>query len=562
MAPTTRTTERLRRALLAPVSAPALAIGVTSAALSLTPSLLPRTWVMQGLLAGMSLAAGYASALLGHVLWRQLGLPFPAPQRAQWWRAAWLTPAVALLAFCLTRSPVWQDDVRRLMALPPLDEWYRWRVAAIAALLFVALLALARGFRMLQHLLAHPLRGRLPQPLVRNLAFLGAVSFCWVLANGVLLRAALQTLDGTYRELDQWVEDDSPDQGSLRQSAGMAQRAGLTSEVLGRHGRRFIRDRSDSASIHAATGQARQQPLRVYVGLAAADSISARVDLAFRALVDEGAFDRRVLLITTPTGSGWVDPPAVAALEHLLHGDVATVAVQYSYLPSWLSLLSESAYGAETADALFRRIHTHWQSLPTARRPRLVVHGVSLGALNSELAVNLYDLLDAPIDAALWVGPPFRSRAWRALVDNRDAGSPAWLPVYRGGRTVRFANQFRRASDPSTPWSGTRILYLHYASDPVSFFDPMILWRPPAWLQAPRGQDVTPRLRWYPLVTALQLAADFAVADRLPRGFGHMYAVRDYVHAWAALLDPPGWTPESLDRLSEHLSQAPCCREP
>ncbi len=561
MPPTTQTTERLRRALLARVPAPALAIGVTSAALSLTPSLLPRTWVMQGVLAGLSMSAGYASALLGRLLWQQLGLPSPAPHAARWWRALWLAPAAALLAFCLLRSPVWQDDVRRLMAMPPLDEWYRWRVAGIAALVFAAFLTLARAFRALQHLLAHPLRGRLPQPLARNLAFVGAAGLCWVLANGVLLRAALQALDGTYRELDQWVEDDSSEPNPTRHVMP-AQHAGLTSEVLGRHGRRFVRGRPDTASIRLATGDAAKPPLRIYVGLAAADSIAARVELAFRTLMQEGAFDRQVLLITTPTGSGWVDPPAVAALEYLTQGDVATVAVQYSYLPSWLSLLSESAYGAETADALFRRIHTHWQTLPAAQRPRLVVHGVSLGALNSELAVNLYDLLDAPIDAALWVGPPFRSRAWRALTENRDPGSPAWLPVYRGGRTVRFANQVRHASDTARPWSGTRILYLQYASDPVSFFDPSILWRPPAWMQAPRGPDVTPRLRWYPLVTAIQLAADFAVADKLPRGFGHMYAVRDYVYAWAALLDPPDWTPARLDQLSAHLSQSPCCLEP
>ena len=562
MPPTPHTTERLRRALWARVPAPALAIGIASAALSLTPSLLPRTWAMQGVLAGLSMTAGYAAALLGRVLWLELGLPHPAPKAGRWWRAAWLAPATALLMFCLMRSPVWQDDVRRLMAMPPLDEWYRWRVTLIAALVFLLFIALARGFRALQHLLAHPLRGRLPQPLARNLAFVGAASFCWVLANGVLLRTALQALDGTYRELDQWVEDDGREPAAMHQSDLPAARTAPTHDGLGRHGRRFVRERADSTSIRMVTGRAAKRPLRIYVGLAAADSIAARVELAFRTLVHAGAFERRVLLITTPTGSGWVDPPAVSSLEYLTHGDMATVAVQYSYLPSWLSLLSESAYGAETADALFRRVHTHWQTLPADTRPRLVVHGVSLGALNSELAVNLYDLLDAPIDAALWVGPPFRSRAWRTLMENRDQGSPAWLPVYRGGRTVRFANQFRQAFDETRPWRGTRLLYLQYASDPVSFFDPSILWRPPAWMQEPRGPDVTPRLRWYPLVTAFQLAADFAVADKLPRGFGHMYAVRDYVYAWAALLDPPGFAPEMLDRLSAHLAQSPCCLEP
>ena len=34
----------------------------------------------------------------------------------------------------------------------------------------------------------------------------------------------------------------------------------------------------------------------------------------------------------------------------------------------------------------------------------------------------------------------------------------------------------------------------------------------------------------------------------VPDGHGHVY-VRDVVNGWAAVLQPPGWTPEKTERL-------------
>jgi uncharacterized membrane protein len=548
-----------RRTMLTRPPAEGLATGMVLAALSLTPSLLPRTWTLEGVLCGLAMCVGYAVGLMARALWHYLEFSVPAPRVRRGWVIGTLSLSALALLVGLVRSSTWQNDVRTIMALPPLDEWYPWRVAAIAIVLFFVVLTVARLFLVLQRSMARPSQRFVPRRVSAALGFLTASVLAWTLANGVLLHRLLHTMDNTYRELDQWVDDSDAARASA--SAVMTSPSALTWESLGRHGRRFIGALSDTASIRAVAGTVDAAPVRVYVGLAVADSIAARVELAFTELVRRGAFDRRVLLMTTPTGTGWVDPPAVAALEYLYRGDVATVAVQYSYLPSWLSLLSESAYGAETASALFHRVYSHWRTLPRDTRPRLYVHGVSLGALNSGQAVNLYDLVDDPIDGALWVGPPFRSANWRSLVDKRDAGSPMWLPVYRGGGTVRFANQVTSATALSAPWGRFRILYLQYASDPVSFFDTRIAWQQPQWLREPRGPDVTPRLRWYPLVTMLQLGIDFVSADKSPRGYGHMYSIRDYVKAWAALTDAPGWTPESLDRLIEYLDAAPCCRD-
>jgi uncharacterized membrane protein len=58
------------------------------------------------------------------------------------------------------------------------------------------------------------------------------------------------------------------------------------------------------------------------------------------------------------------------------------------------------------------------------------------------------------------------------------------------------------------------VIYLQYASDPVTFFEYRSLYREPDWMLPPRGPDVSPRLRWYPIVTLLQLTLDMLMATQ------------------------------------------------
>ena len=96
-------------------------------------------------------------------------------------------------------------------------------------------------------------------------------------------------------------------------------------------------------------------PVRVYVGLNSADSPEERAQMALDELKRAGGFERSVLLLVTPTGTGWVDPAGQDPVEYLHRGDIATVTVQYSYLNSPLALMTQAQYGAETARALFQK---------------------------------------------------------------------------------------------------------------------------------------------------------------------------------------------------------------
>jgi uncharacterized membrane protein len=74
------------------------------------------------------------------------------------------------------------------------------------------------------------------------------------------------------------------------------------------------------------------------------------------------------------------------------------------------------------------------------------------------------------------------------------------------------------------------------------------LFNSPDWLREPRGYDVLSSTRWIPVVTFLQVSADMAVSTGVPDGHGHRY-VADVANAWAAVLQPPRWTPEKTERL-------------
>jgi uncharacterized membrane protein len=50
---------------------------------------------------------------------------------------------------------------------------------------------------------------------------------------------------------------------------------------------------------------------------------------------------------------------------------------------------------------VFEEVCGHWTTPPKDRRPSLYLHGVSLGALNSELSFEIHDIIADPFQGAL-----------------------------------------------------------------------------------------------------------------------------------------------------------------
>jgi uncharacterized membrane protein len=523
-----------------------LLLGAVFLAFSLTPSLLPRPPLLQGVLSGLSFAAGYALGVACLALWRYLQLPSPGARTARVARALGYALSGLLLAASLWQARDWQTSIYGLMGADAPPGSHPVFLLAIAAPTFVIVLAVARLFRWASRVLSRRLERHAPPRLARVLAIGVAVFLFWSAIDGVLFRVLLQAADRSFQQLDALIDPELPPPVEPGQAGSAASLVNW--EDLGRQGRSFVAGGPDAADLGRFFGAPRPRPIRVYVGLNSADSAEERARLALAELIRVGGFERSVLLLVTPTGTGWVDAAGQDTVEYLHGGDIATVAAQYSYLNSPLALLTEGAYGAEMARVLFEEIYGHWRSLPAAARPRLYLQGLSLGSLNSDLSFDFYDIIDAPFHGALWVGPPFRHETWRRVTAQRDPDSPYWLPRFRDGKVVRFMNQRGGLDEGPAEWGGFRIAFLQYASDPITFFSPHAAWRSPEWLRAPRAPDVSPQLRWFPVVTMLQLAVDMVVGTA-PTGFGHEYAAVDYLDAWLALTEPAGWNDEDLARL-------------
>lgn len=526
-------------------------LGTLFFAAALTPSLVPRSYMVQGVLAGTAFAAGYGIGVFLRWLWAYLQLPLASQQMRRAVNISLAAGCLVVAGFALNLAADWQNSVRAVMHLEPVPSAYPVSVCLIAILTFIVLLILARLLQMLKLRITAGTKRFLPDRLAILCGFLVTVALTWTLANGVLVSSAFTMLDKSFRELDASIEPDQqrPDDAMRTGSAASL----LRWEELGRTGRQFIASSPTANEISLLSGRPAREPVRVYAGLQIAGTAQQRADLALQELIRQKGFERSILVIITPTGTGWIDPAAMDGLEILHDGDVASIAMQYSYLNSPLSLIFQPEYGAEAARVLFTTVYDYWKALPRDQRPRLYLHGLSLGAMNSERSIELFEMLENPIQGALWSGPPFPTRDWRNFTDRRNPGSPAWLPIFRDGAFVRFMNQDGLAKQSGESWGPLRSLYLQYASDPITFFEASAFYRQPDWMNEPRGPDVSPEFRWYPVVTMLQLLVDLAFGTATPMGYGHVFAPEHYVDGWITLTDPTGWDKDRIDRLKAHL---------
>ncbi|KQO79476.1 hypothetical protein ASF29_23505 [Rhizobium sp. Leaf262] len=530
-----------------PLSSTGIVVGTVLLCASLTPSLLPRTFVMQGVLCGFSFAIGYLIGVFLKDIAIYLGLPQPSrhDKRGILFVIS-LAAIVAALGF-LWQAATWQNSIRVLMELDPLDSAHRIKTGAIAVGVSALLIAFGRLFQIVRRLFALRSRRFLPRPLANVVGIAAAVIIAVLLLNGLVVDVGLRFMDSSLKQVDSLIEPDVPRPSDPMKTGSSASL--MTWESLGRRGREFVATGPHSTEITAFTSRPAMEPIRVYAGLNAGATPAERAKLALEELKRTGGFERETLVVIAPTGTGWIDPEAIDTLEYLHNGDVATVAVQYSYLSSWIALLTEPDYGVETARALFEAIYGYWTTLPKDTRPKLYLHGLSLGALNSQKSSDLYDVLADPFQGALWSGPPFSSPTWRMATSGRTEGSPYWLPKFRDSSVIRFADQYTNAHMADKPWGPMRIVYLQYASDPITFFETAALYRRPEWMKQPRGRDVSSSFRWFPVVTELQLFLDVAAATTAPMGYGHVYAPEHYIDAWLEVTQPHGWTPAEIQRL-------------
>ena len=542
-------------------------VGVAAGALffciSLTPSLLPRDWLFAGLIGGINAAIGYGLGVLLAKLLRRFVLRGRAwwPPRTPVLRAMKVATVVGALAapvVMLVPAARWQRQVSALMGIEgPATPGYM-RTLILALLVAAACIATWRVLVDLVKLIARTLirRWHLHSEVAFFIGTAVVVVLCVMLANGVLYRGFLAGASQVFQPQNATSAPGASQPSASQRSGSPASFASW--ESLGYQGRSFVSGGPDAADLTALNGRPAREPIRVYAGLQTADTDEQRVAVLLSELERTDAFDRAVLVVIPTTGTGWVNPVAADAIEAMYNGDTALVAMQYSYLPSWISFLGDREKSVDSARAMIAGVHDRWAALPEDRRPELLLYGESLGSYGGQGAFDwLPDIAEMDFSAVLWVGPPHESSLWSGLVQRRDPGSTEVEPRYDNGRTVRFSSAYDPAEVARTaalPWEGTRVLFLQHASDPVVWWSPNLVFSRPDWLTEPRGADRTASMRWYPIVTFWQVSADMTNASGVPDGHGHNYG-DTVLDGWAAVAPPPGWTPANTERIRAGLER-------
>ncbi|MGZ4801497.1 MAG: alpha/beta-hydrolase family protein [Acidimicrobiia bacterium] len=296
-------------------------------------------------------------------------------------------------------------------------------------------------------------------------------------------------------------------------------------ESLSKQGRRFVWTVTAPEKIRAVMGEdVAVPPIRIYAGLACAESEDERVALVLDDLERTGAFERSWLLVASPTGTGYVNYAAVTALELLARGDCATVAMQYAARPSVLSL-DRVHEGRAQARMLLDALRARLATIPEPQRPKFVLFGESLGAWTSQdpfVDRGTQGLVDTGIDHAIWIGTPHFSK-WKeqVLYDGRHDVDPGVVRVFSNIREWQALDPEERA--------GIRYLMITHHDDGVALFGPELAIQAPDWLgpRDSRPPEVPKSMRWMPTTAFFQVLVDMKnSANVVPGKFaakGHDY---------------------------------------
>ncbi len=547
--------------LFGPLSTPGVGLGALLLWFSLGSSLLPRSAMMQGVVSALSFSFGYMVAVL---LWfiLRLGLRLfdirlddeAIPSLVRWVLLALVAVVLATMALMW---PGWQTEQGELVGVDAIGVVSGLLVIAWTLGFGAGLFFIGRTIRWIVWRADSSFERRMSAGVARGVT-VGVVALIFGAGYYYIASSGLTTFANARFEAGNETTLEGIDQPMNPESSGSPESLAHWDD-LGYQGRTFTGDAvsiDDMSAYHGSPDGVRT-PIRVYAGLKSADSPQERARLVVNELNRTNAQDRAVLALVSVTGTGWVDPMAAAALEYMWRGDTAIVGMQYSFLPSWISFILDTATATESGIAINQAVVAWWEVLPEENRPRLVVFGESLGSLGSE-AAYVKDTLDeslafvqSKVDGALWVGPTYSNGIRSQLVDERDP-SPVWHPVYGGGDVVRLENTPGLYNPFDPTWDAPRVVYYHHASDPVGYWNWETLWKPQEWTDQPVGDDVPDSVRWIPFTTFTQVVVDLINGFSSSVGHGHNYNDA-FVDGWSVVAPVEGWTSDDTVALQNHL---------
>jgi uncharacterized membrane protein len=538
------------------------AVGLVGAAggyaAALTPSLLPHALTFLLLLTALGTLAGYAIGATAS--WAANKIPWVRRHHPRHWIQFVIVAVIWLPALVFTPVSVgWQAEQQSALDMPSTLPG-TVTVVAVTAVVAALLLIAGRSIRLATNKIAAlltrrgPLHGwvsrRQPSHVHRSvLAVRVAVAGVLIVAGFVAIQVGLALLISSYDAENAGASGQSP----ARVGANSGSPDSLAPwSTLGREGRFYVSNAMTPAAIEAVTEEPAEVPVRVYVGMQQGQTPAERSDLAVAELDRVGAWDREYLAIMAATGTGWIDPDAINSMEIVTGGDVTSVAVQYSAVPSWIGFVVDPETTQVQNDSTVNAILAAWRAKPEGERPTLILFGESLGAFGSQAAWpegSTPEEVTAEIKHIVWIGPPSQSRLWKQWQADRTAG-PMWQPVI-GDAAIARTYISDVELEQAIPSEGPVITFSAHPNDPVVYWSPDLLLQKPDWLDQPLGPGVDTHMRWFPVITYLQVGMDL-ISGGAPPEVGHNYAA-DAGPAIALTVNPAGWTPAKTQSLVKAL---------
>ena len=325
-------------------------------------------------------------------------------------------------------------------------------------------------------------------------------------------------------------------------------------EELGLQGRRFVSEAVPPQEIDETLGETGAlHPVRVYVGVESEPLYATgRSELALQEMERLGAFDRKYLLLVSPTGTGWVDHTVTETAEILARGDIATVCVQYGKAPSFLEIQGVSLGRAQFRQLLWG-VRQRLTGVPEEERPKVLVFGESLGAWSSSDVIMHQGIAGFDhygIENALWFGLPGLARWSRTGM--REGRNPL-TPEGTVGAFDRF-EQYQELTPKER--KALRAVVVDHDNDPISQMSLRLAVKRPPWLNGEPRRNVAEGMRWQPVITFIQVIVDAMNAMvTIPgeyKSFGHDYRA-DTLDFVAAAYDLPGTTIDQREAIHETL---------
>lgn len=513
-------------------------------AVSVSPSLMARSWAWHAVASGILVACGYVAGVVvqnvAQLVIRLTGLTISASEPVELGFRIGIGALFALWwIYAVIQSYRRARKAAALVNMP--GETFGEYLLGTAGAVVVSwmLLHIVGALNRLCWMLIASLDAHMPRPaaIVVSMVILFAIMF--FLTSKVILRGGI----GFFRR--------KAEQLNMRTARGIYQpvvpersaspASSVTWESVGGQGRVFLGRGPSRLDIAQVCGGVAMEPIRVYSGMPTGGSgIEQAAATVVAELHRTGAFDRAVILIAASTGSGWVDEWQVQPLEFLTRGNCATASLQYSYVPSALNWLTGLEPAQEASAALFAAVRAELDLMDEADRPALFVCGESLGAFASQSVFESFEDVLARVDGALWVGTPSFTPMHAALTAARHKGTPEVAPVVHNARRVRFVNE---PSDLRTdlygrelgPWGFPRVVYAQHPSDPVVWWTNKLIWTQPDWLRERAGRDVSLNVEFTRFATYIQVLADLPVAGTAPGGHGHTYH-EELIPLWRGIL--------------------------